>query len=135
MSSETALSGRDGTFVVDSTQIARATRWNVDDSLAHTSEWGDSDSNGYTNRCPGRLDAKFAAEGKFDYQDEVYNIFASGDILEALLYLSGSMYWTFPRALCMAFKLEVNIDTEEVIGWTSDWGADGEYYYPGEAQE
>jgi len=28
----------------------------------------------------------------------------------------------------------VNIDTEEVIGWTSEWGADGKFYYPGESE-
>jgi len=58
-------------------------------------------------------------------------LFEPGDIAAAVLYVSGSgLTWTFARALCTDFSLAVDIDTEEVIGWTSEWGADGEYTSP-----
>lgn len=44
----------------------------------------------------------------------------------------GDQYWYFPRVLCTEFSLTVDIDTEEVIGWTSSWGADGIFYFPGQ---
>jgi len=134
MSSENTLTGRNGKFEVDSQLVARTTQWQVSPKLASTSEWGDSDSAGYTNRAPGRKDATFTSEGKYDTTDEVFDLFQPEDITAAKLYLykdSTSLYWNFPRALCMDFGMSVNIDTEEVIGWTSSWGADGAFTKPG----
>jgi hypothetical protein len=133
MSSETALTGRLGKFVVESTLVARTTKWDVSPVLATKSEWGDSDSGGYTNRAGGRKDCTFATEGKFDTTDEQYDLFQEDDIALSVLWMDTTRYWYFTRALCLDFKLSVNIDTEEVIGWTSGWGADGIYYRPGQS--
>lgn len=132
MSSLNTLTGRLGKFVVASTLVARATQWTVQPK-AGASEWGDSDSGGYTNRAAGRKDCTFNAEGKFDTAHEVYDIFAPGDLVMATLWMNASLYWHFPRALNADFQLAVNIDTEEVIGWTSGWGADGIFYRPGQS--
>ena len=134
MSSENTKTGRLGKFVVGTTQVARTTQWAVNPTLASKSEWGDSDSSGFTNRAAGRKDATFSAEGKYDTGTEVFDLFQPEDILIAVLWLDATgLYWDFPRALCDDFNLTVDIDTEEVIGWTSGWGADGVFYYPGEA--
>ena len=134
MSSENTLTGRNGNFRVDTTQVARATDWDLTKTLAGGSEWGDSDSEGFTNRSPGRKGATFNANGKYDTTDEVYDLFQPEDIAAAALYLDASaLYWNFPRALCNNFTMAVNMDTEEVIGWGSSWGSDGVFYYPGES--
>ena len=134
MSSENTVSGIVGKFVVDSSLVARTTQWTVTPTLATTSEWGDSDSGGYTNRLAGRKDATFTVEGKFETTDEVYDLFQEGDIVQAALWLdNSSLYYAFPRALCTEFSLTVNIDTGEVEGWTASFGADGVYYRPGES--
>jgi len=134
MSSENTLTGRNGHFSFDGQAVARATSWDVSKKLVGGSEWGDSDSAGYTNRTAGRKDATFNSAGKFDTADEVWDIFQPEDIVAALLYLNTSaLFWNFPRALNQDFNMSVNIDTQEVIGWTAAWGADGIFYYPGEA--
>lgn len=134
MSSETALTGRTGKHVVEDTLVARSTKFDINASLASKSEWGDSDSGGYTNRAAGRRDATFDSEGKYDTTDEVFDLFEEGDIAETVLWMNDTaLYWAFPRSLCLDFKMSVNIDTEEVIGWTSSWGADGIFYRPGQA--
>lgn len=160
MTSLYSLTGRNGKFVHqeldadgvatgDMTIVTRTTQWAVSPTLATSSEWGDSESAGYTNRASGRKDGTFTAEGKYDTgedrgqtQDvnEIYDLFQPGDYASAVLWLDGSaspvlasLYWDFPRALCNDFGLTVNIDSEEVIGWTSSWGADGIFYYPGQA--
>ena len=134
MSSLNTLTGRNGKFVVDTSLVARTTQWAVNPKLASTSEWGDSDSAGYTNRAAGRRDATFTAEGKFDTSDEVFDLFQPEDIAIAVLWMNATtLYWDFPRALCNDFNLTVNIDTEEVIGHTSTWGADGQFFYPGQS--
>jgi hypothetical protein len=107
--------------------------------LASSSEWGDSDSAGFTNRAAGRKDCTFTAEGKYDSTTEQFDVFQPEDILQCTLWLDGSsanignqLHYDFPRALCNDFNLTVDIDTEEVIGWTSGWGSDGPFFRPGE---
>lgn len=130
--STNTLTGRNGKFVCDGNLVARVTQWAVNPTMATSSEWGDSDSGGYTQRAAGRKDATFTAEGKFASDDAVYSLFGPGDNLECVLWMNNtSLFWDFPCALCTDFNLTVNIDTEEVIGWTSEWGADGIYYPPG----
>ncbi len=133
MSSLNTLTGRLGELVVGTTRVARTTQWQVSPALANANEWGDSDSAGYTNRSAGRRDCKFTCEGKFDTSNEVWDLFQPEDIAIAVLWMNATLYWYFPRALCIDFQLTVNIDTEEVIGWTSSWGADGLWYYPGQS--
>lgn len=134
MTSLNTITGRNGKFVVGTTQVARTKKWSVNPKMAGGSEWGDSDSGGYTNRTPGRRDCAFTAEGTYDTSDEVYDLFQPEDIAIAVLWMNNtSLYWDFPRALCQDFSLDVDIDTEEVIGWSSSWGSDGPFYYPGEA--
>ena len=131
--SQTALTGRDGQFVVESSLVARTTKWEVNPKLATKSEWGDSDSAGYTNRAAGRKDATFTAEGKYDTDSEQWDLFAEGDTVLAVLWMNATLYWYFARALCDDFKISVDRDSQEVIGWTSGWGSDGKYYHPGQS--
>ena len=133
MTSVNTLTGRTGKFVVETTLVARTTNWSVNPTMAGGSEWGDSDSNGFTNRAAGRKDCTFSTEGKYNTSDEIFDLFQPEDIVICVLWLDAlTLYWDFPRALNTDFSLTVDIDTEEVIGWTADWGSDGEYYYPGE---
>ena len=134
MSSLNTLTGRTGKFQVASSLVARTTQWAVNPTLATKSEWGDSACDGFTARAAGRKDATFTSEGKYDTTDEVYDLFMPEDIAAAVLWMNNTtLYWDFPRALCDDFNMTVDVDTEEVIGWTSGWGADGVFYHPGES--
>lgn len=129
----TAVTGKLGVFQVGTTRVARSKQFSVNTKLASKSEWGDSDTEGYTARMPGRKDGTFSANGVFDSSYEQYDVFAEGDKVEAILWLNTTLYYDFPCAMCDDFSLQVNIDTQEVIGWSSNFGADGKYYKPGEA--
>jgi len=134
MSSENTLTGRNGHHSVGGTNVARSTDWDVTKTLVGGSEWGDSDSEGFTNVSPGRKKATFNSNGKYDTTSEVYDLFQPEDIAASILYLNAStLYWSFPRAMCNNFTMAVNMDTEEVIGWGSSWTADGVFYFPGES--
>ena len=133
MSNLNTLTGRTGKFVVAGILIARTTQWAVNPTQATKSEWGDSDSAGFTNRAEGRMDATSTAEGKYDSLTEVFDTFQPGDIVIETLFLDPTIYWDFPRALCDDFNLTVDIDSEEVVGWTASFGADGIFTFPGEA--
>lgn len=130
-SSAGTITGRNGKFQLAGNLVARTTQWELNPTLATSTEWGDSDSGGYTNRAAGRRDATFTAEGMFETGEVAYSLFEPGDILKAVLWMSATLYYHFPRALNQDFGLTVNIDEEEVIAWNSEWGADGLYYKPG----
>ena len=117
---------------MDGTLIARLTVWNLNASTSE-SAWGDSDSGGYTNRKKARRDGTGSIGGKFDEDDQVYDVFREGDIVTLVLWETATDYWVFPSALIQNFQLEYNPDTKEVVGWTSDFGADGIFYAPGQA--
>lgn len=134
MSSENStVTGRTGKFVVGTTQVAKTTKWDVNPTLASSSEWGDSDSGGFTNRRAGRKDCTFNAEGKYSKTASQFTLFKEGDTAIAVLWMNATLYWDFPCALCDNFTVAVDIDSQEVIGWTSAWGADGAYYRPGDS--
>ena len=135
MSSLTTLTGRNGEIVIGSTRVPRMTQWEVNPKLATKSEWGDSDSAGFTNRASGRKDATFTVEGKYDTETEIFDFMYPELIVAAILWMGdvAGLAWHFPRALCEDFSLLVNVDTEEVVGWSGDLGADGVFYRPGEA--
>jgi hypothetical protein len=136
-----ALTGRYGKFSVGTAVVARTTQFAVSPKLASKTEWGDSDTAGYTARMSGRKDATFSAEGKYDLEEEQFDLFQPGDKAQATLWMRkpiaspvalDAIYWDFPCAMCEDFSMTVNMDSQEVIGWSSAWGADGIYYRPGD---
>ena len=133
MATATVITGRLGEFAINTTKVARTKKWTINPKLATSSEWGDSDTEGYTARAAGRRDATFDAEGAFDTDSEQYDVFVPGDCAEAILWLNSTLFYYFPSVLCLDFSLTVDMDTEEVVGWTSNWGANGIYYKPGAA--
>lgn len=135
--SEGVIKGSGGKVVSGGTLLARVTQWTLDNSSSETA-WGDSDSEGFTNRASARKDGTGSLQGKFDRNQKFYNILKPGDIIGLDLWedadqQSPSQPWIFPRALIQSFNLVFNQDDKEVVGWTANYGADGKFYAPGEA--
>jgi len=103
LGSANTLTGRGGKLSVDGALVARTTQWAVSQKLVSVSEWGDSDSGGYTCRAAGRKDGTFTCEGKYDetgaiFDQTQFDLFQPDDIVAALLYLKHpSLYYNFPR--------------------------------------
>ena len=130
--SSTSKSGRLGKAVVDDVLVARLTQWSVNPTSSE-SAWGDSDGAGYTNRAKARLDCTGSIQGKFDTGSTVYATFMPGDIVKLVLWEDATNYWAFPCVLITSFNFTVDQDTQEVIGWSADFGADGIFYRPGQS--
>ena len=134
--STTARSGSEGFAMVGTALIARVTQWTLN-SLISESAWGDSDSEGYTNRKGARKDGNGQIAGKLDETSPQYNVVNGGDVIDLTLWEDGadttpSTYWNFPCALITQFSFTYDQDTKEVVGWTADFGADGKFYKPGD---
>jgi len=121
-----------GEVVVDSTAIARLTQWQFNPQ-ANLSEWGDSDSEGYTNVRPARKSGTGSMEGKMDDTSEFYDLFSEGDEPELTLWATTTLFWNLPCAVISGYQLTVDTDSKEVVGWSADFSASGPFYYPGHA--
>ena len=136
MSSQGTLSGRRGRVMVGSATLARCTQWTLTKTKAGGTEWGDSDSQGFTNRGGGRRDATGTVEFKLETSVPQYNVVEEGDHVQLALWLDGAeagSYFVFPRVQVSDVNLTVDMDSQEVIGGSFSWGADGVFYAPGES--
>lgn len=128
MSSENTVTGRGGRIVVDGGTVLRIRNWSPTETRAGGSEWGDSDSEGYTNRSKGRKDCTFTAEGVYDTTASVLALLEVTDVVAVNLEgQAGHPGWNFPRAVVTDFSLTCDADTEEVTGWNASFGADGSW--------
>ena len=129
-----ARTGKDGKCVVGGTLTKRLTKWSLTGEVDE-SVWADSDSAGYANRLRGRQQATGSIEGKFEIDREQYDLMREGDEVKLVLWQStvSGDYWAFPTALIKSFELEFDQDTQEVVGWSAEWGSSGKFYAPGQS--
>jgi hypothetical protein len=135
----TARTGRNGKVVIGGALMARATTWSINASVGETA-WGDSGSEGYTNRKETRYDATGTIEGKFDEVSKVYGLAPStghlqGYVTSLVLWetTEAKTYWNFPCALIQTYQQQVNMDTQEVVGFSMTYGSDGKFWRPGQS--
>lgn len=144
----TAISGDTGFVVVsdpgggNSKRLARVTQFTINPSSSETA-WGDSDSEGFTNRkrarrdCTGSIQCRLDSEQTDKVTDEgASQMLKDGDIVELVLWEDNSNdenYWKLPRALMQNVQETVDMDSKEVISVSADFGADGKFYYPGDS--
>lgn len=122
--------GKNGKAVFDDTLVLRMTKWTVNPTTSE-STWGDSDSEGFTNRKGARRDCTGSIEGKFTTDLPIYDLAEEGDEIKIALWVDASRYWVFPCALVQNYSLTVDADTNEIIGWSLAFGSIGRYYRPG----
>ena len=107
--------------MVGGTLVARLTTWSFTENVS-MSEWGDSDSAGFTNRKVARRDATGGLAGKLDKTSPVYNVFRAGDSGIILVLWMDSLdavpdeYWYFTCIVVSGFALEFDQDGKEVVG-------------------
>lgn len=128
-----AVCGSDGVAVVGSTRVCRLTSWSFNPT-ASSSEWGDSDSAGYTNVKNARKAGTGSIAGKLEVTQKPHKaLFLPGDTVKLVLWESQSEYWYLARAHINSYNLTFDQDSKEVVEWTADFASDGKYYRPGES--
>ena len=128
----TAITGVLGKAVVDDVKVSRITQWSFEPAVGDT-EWGDSDGAGFSLVKAGRKSGSGSIEGKFDTAKPQYAVFEIGDEVELTLWVDATRYFAIPCAVVTGFSLSVNVDSQEVVGWTASFKSSGAYYYPGQS--
>jgi len=130
--SSTARAGNLGKAVVDAKLVLRVILWSFNPTSSDTA-WGDSDSAGFTNHKAARKDATGTITGKFDTGKKPYTVLKAGDNINIVLWEDATDYWAIPCGLITGYSETVDPNTKEVIEWSADFAADGQYFFPGEA--
>lgn len=130
--SSTARTGHLGKAVIGGSLIYRLKNWTFNPTCSE-SAWGDSDSQGFTNRAAARKDGTGSVTGAFDTDRKIYTLFMPGDIASLALWETASEYWALPRVMITSFSITYDNDTKEAVEWSADFGCDGVYYRPGQS--
>jgi len=132
-------------------EVARITNWSLEQKPGSITSWADSDTAGFLTNAPGARSASFTTEGKFTWDTVMqggkqWDLFRGGDYARVKLYVRETdltpaepdpntypyeCFYDFNPALCTNFSLTVNVDTEEVVGWTASWVNCGPFTVPG----
>lgn len=129
----TVVCGSEGVVGVNGTRVCRITEWSFNPTFTNITEFGDSDSQGYTNRACGRKDGSGSFSGRLDTGQHPTSLFLPGDVVNLTLWETASTYWNIPRALITSFEVTFDNDAKEPVSWTAEFVPDGIYYAPGQA--
>ncbi len=119
-------SGKNGLVKVGSTAVAEVTQWTFTKEAA-SSRYASSSTGGFKRSLPGVRSGNGQIEFKFDMA--AASLLVEGASVTLLLYLDATHYYTVP-AIITQFKVDVNIDTGEVIGGSANFDTDGAWTEP-----
>lgn len=122
------FSGKDGKVLIGGTALADITRWSLRTS-AQNSAYASSSTGGYKKRVPGVKDASGSIAFKLNTADPITGDFDEGSAVTLLLYLDGTRFYSVP-AVIDALKLEVDIDSGQVVGGVAEFSANGAWTKP-----
>lgn len=153
-SGATTISGREGTAQMitvashltspgttnASGLIYRVKEWSLT-ATTSPAAWGDSDSNGFTNRKATRQDATGSATVLYNTDNPYFAMFSEGDIINLTLWFSKitagfaslAQYWQLPRVIIANVNWTVSMDSQEPIEISFDFEADGVFFSPAHA--
>jgi hypothetical protein len=120
------ISGKNGQVLIGSAPVAEVTKW-LFNKESVSSRYASSATGGFKRSLSGVKSGSGAIQFKFDLS--AGSPIVEGSAVTLLLHLDATHFYTVP-ALVKTFKVEVNIDTGEVIGGVADFDTDGAWTEP-----
>lgn len=120
------ISGKNGQVLIGSSAVAEVTKW-IFNKETVSSRHASSSTGGFKRSLSGVRSGSGTIQFKFDLS--AGSPIVEGSAVTLLLYLDSSHFYSVP-ALIKTFKVEVNIDTGDVIGGVADFDTDGAWTEP-----
>ncbi|MGE3406806.1 MAG: hypothetical protein AB7I37_08335 [Pirellulales bacterium] len=117
------FSGKDGKVLIGGTSLADITHWSLR-TLSHNSAYASSSTGGHKKRVPGIKDASGTIAFKLNTSDPITDDFDEGSSVTLLLHLDATRYYSVP-AVIDAIRLEVDIDSGQVVGGVAEFSGNG----------
>ena len=122
------FSGKDGKVLIGGSALADITHWLLR-TMSHNSAYASSSTAGHKKRVPGVKDASGTIAFKLNTSDPISDDLDEGDSVTLLLYLDATRFYSVP-AVIDALKLEVDIDSGQVVGGVAEFSANGAWTKP-----
>lgn len=121
------ICGKSGDVKVGADSLPEITKWSFKPSVA-VQEYASNKSNGFKRKVCGVKSGSGSIEGKWNINDPITDHFVEGDYVTLLLHLDSTRLVTV-TALIKSFDLEVDINDNQIEGWSAEFDADGEWTY------
>lgn len=117
-------------------KLAEVTYWSFDSEAKYVS-WASTTTPGYDRTVAGSRSATGLVRFKLDDTTAQYTA-AGGGVYEGQtvylwLCLDGGSWFRFKRALITRVRVELDLDTGDVVAGEAEFRSDGEFGYPGVA--
>ena len=122
------ISGKDGKVRIGAQDVAEITGWSLS-TTSQNSAYASSSTGGYKRRVAGVKDATGNLRFKLDPANPLTTAFDEGDSVTLLLYIDATLFYSVP-ALIDSVRLEVDIDSGDVVGGTAEFSASGAWTKP-----
>jgi hypothetical protein len=126
-----SISGKGGDCTVGTgtpVQVAELTKWGFNPKCA-TSAWASNRSGGYKRRVAGNKDGSGSIEGKWDPAVPITDMLEEGTEVTLNLVITGTQKYLVP-AIIEGIKLDVDLDSGDVVGWSADFSTNGSWTKP-----
>lgn len=118
------ISGTPGT----PTEVAELTKWSFNPK-SNNPAWASNRTGGFKRRRSGIRDGSGSMEGKWDPADPITDYLEDGSEIQLNLVTAGTQQFVVP-AIIDGIKLDVDLDSGEIIGWSADWSLNGAWTKP-----
>lgn len=125
------ISGKSGDCLIGATpgtQVTELTKWGFNPKCG-TSAWASNRSGGYKKRVAGNKDGSGSMEGKWDPTAPITDMLEEGTEVTLNLVITGAQKYIVP-AIIEGIKLDVDLDSGDVVGWSADWSTTGPWTKP-----
>jgi hypothetical protein len=111
-------------------QVAEVTKWNFNPKSNNVA-WHSNRTGGYTARAAGNRDGSGTVEGKWSpiTADMVLPALKEGANVTLNLQIISTQKYVVP-AIIDGFKIGVDLDTGEAVGWSADFSTNGAWTDP-----
>jgi hypothetical protein len=130
-----AISGKSGNCLTlpiggtgTGTEIAELTKWSFNPKCNNPA-WASNRTAGFKRRRAGIRDGSGSIEGKWDPGDPITDHLEDGTEVQLNLVTTGAQQFTVP-AIIDGLKLDVDLDSGDIIGWSADWSLNGAWTKP-----
>lgn len=117
------ISGQGGDFTVGGQSIKEVKKWSLNTMIV-IHAYSSNKTGGFKRKVTGIKDGKGSIEGVWDPAAPLPSQMEVGQTLAAAALTKAGQQYTY-NALFADNKVSVDIDTGDIIGWTSDYEVDG----------
>lgn len=122
------ISGKDGDVKIGTTSICEIRKWSFNPK-SNNPAYASNKTGGYKKRVAGVKDGTGSMEGAWDPATPATAVINPGTSATLKLYINATQFYSVP-SIIDSFKLDVDVDSGEIVGWSADFGSDGAWTDP-----